>query len=131
MITDALVYWPPDLLTDDAPDTGSLVGDLDALVERAERNANALITNDLILRVALAAAHDSQLATALNDLMLLSGRRLLCTVLAKAANRSEISAARDWSLVADVITALGLLRVVGGQTVDAVLTKTRAGLSEL
>lgn len=119
LMTDALVYWRPDLLKDDAPDTGSLAGDLDAVVKRAKRNDNSLITNDLVLRVALAAAHDPELATALNDLILFKGRRVLSAVLARAADRGEISATRDWSLVADVLTAMGLLRVISGQSVDA------------
>src|SRR5258708_21844544 len=34
LIADTLIYWRPDLLTNDAPDTGSLAGDIDALVER-------------------------------------------------------------------------------------------------
>lgn len=119
LMTDALVYWRPDLLKDDAPDTGSLAGDLDAVVKRAKRNDNALITNDLVLRVALAAAHDPELATALNDLIPFKGRRVLSAVLARAADRGEISATRDWSLVADVLTAMGLLRVISGQSVDA------------
>ena len=33
-----IVYWRPDLRTDDAPDTGSLAGDMEALIERAVRN---------------------------------------------------------------------------------------------
>ncbi|OMB91160.1 TetR family transcriptional regulator [Mycobacterium colombiense] len=119
LMTDALVYWRPDLLKDDAPDTGSLVGDLDAVVKRAKRNDNSLITNDLVLRVALAAAHDPELATALDDLILFKGRRVLSAVLARAADRGEISATRDWSVVADVLTAMGLLRVISGQSVDA------------
>lgn len=119
LMTDALVYWRPDLLTDEAPDTGSLVGDLDALVERAKRNDDALITYGLVLRVALEAAHDPELATALNDLILFKGRRMLSTILAKAAGRGEISASRDWSLIPDVLTAMSLLRIVSGQTVDA------------
>lgn len=119
LMTDALVYWRPDLLKDDAPDTGSLAGDLDAVVKRAKRNDNSLITNDLVLRVALEAAHDPDLATALNDLILFKGRRVLSAVLARAADRGEISATRDWSLVADVLTAMGLLRVISGQSVDA------------
>ncbi|MCW2664545.1 MAG: transcriptional regulator, TetR family protein [Mycobacterium sp.] len=118
-MTDALVYWRPDLLSDDAPDTGSLVGDLDALVERAKRNDNSLVTNDLVLRVVLEATHDSELATALNDLILFKGRRVLSAVLAQATDRGEIAATRDWSLAADVITAMGMLRVISGQTVDA------------
>lgn len=119
LMTDALVYWRPDLLSDDAPDTGSLNGDLDAVVNRAKRNDNSLLTNDLVLRVALESAHDTELATALDDLILFKGRRVLSVVLARAAERGEIAATRDWSLVADVLTAMGLLRVISGQSVDA------------
>jgi AcrR family transcriptional regulator len=119
LITDAIVYWRPELLNADAPDTGSLLGDLDALVERAKRTDTDLVTNDLVLRVALEAAHDPELATALDDLMVFRGRRTVATILARAAQRGEIPATRDWSLVADVILAMGLLRVIGGQTVDA------------
>ena len=38
LITDALVYWRPDLMSDEAPDTGSLTGDFELLVKRAARN---------------------------------------------------------------------------------------------
>lgn len=123
LITDALVYWRPDLLSDDAPNTGNLIGDLDAIVDRAKRNDDDMITNDLILRVALEAAHDAELASALDDLMLFQGRRVMSTILAQAAERGEISADRDWSLVADVLSAMGLLRVIGGQTVDAAFVR--------
>ena len=119
LITDVLVYWRPDLRTDDAPDTGSLAGDIDALIERAVRYDNGLITNDLVLRVALEATHDPQLATALDDLMLLRGGRQISIILARAVARGEIAADRDWSLVADVLTAMSLLRVLNRRTVDA------------
>lgn len=119
LMTDALVYWRPDLRTDDIPDAGSLTGDMDALIERAVRNDNELITNDLVLRVALEATHEPQLAAALDDLLLLKGRRVMSTILARAAARGEIAGDRDWSLVADVLTAMSLFRVINGQTVDA------------
>jgi AcrR family transcriptional regulator len=119
LITDVLVYWRPDLRTDDAPDTGSLAGDIDALIERAVRYDNGLITNDLVLRVALEATRDPELATTLDDLMLLRGGRQISIILARAVARGEIAADRDWSLVADVLTAMSLLRVLNGQTVDA------------
>jgi hypothetical protein len=85
------------------------------LVERAKRNDNNVISNDLVLRVALEATQHPDLATALDDLMLCRGRRVLSTVLPQAAARGEISATRDWSLVADVILAMSLLRVIRGQ----------------
>jgi AcrR family transcriptional regulator len=119
LITDVLVYWRPDLRTDDAPDTGSLAGDIETLIERAVRYDNGLITNDLLLRVALEATRDPQLATAIDDLMLLRGGRQISIILARAVARGEIAADRDWSLVANVLTAMSLLRVLNGQTVDA------------
>lgn len=119
LITDALVYWRPDLMTDDAPDTGSLEGDFDEIVRRAAVNDDELIPNDLVLRVAIEAAHDPQLASALDDLMLLRGRRVMTAILRQAATRGEISGDRDWSVVADVLTAMGLMRVISGQRLDA------------
>jgi AcrR family transcriptional regulator len=119
LMTDALIYWRPDLLSNDAPDTGSLAGDFNVVVERAKRNDDSLVTNDLVLRVALEAAHDAELASALDDLLLFKSRRVLSTILAQAADRGEISACRDWSVVADVLTAMALMRVISGQTVDA------------
>jgi hypothetical protein len=41
-----------------------LLGGLDSLVELAKRNDNDLVTNDLVLRVALEAARDAELASA-------------------------------------------------------------------
>ena len=119
LMTDVLVYWRPDLRTDDAPDTGSLTGDLEALIDRAVRNDNTLITTDLVLRVAVEAARDPQLATAFDNLLLMRGRRIVSAILARAAARGEIAADRDWSLVADVLTAMSLLRVLNGQSADA------------
>lgn len=119
LITDVLLYWRPDLCTDDVADTGSLAGDIEALKQRAARNDNELITNDLMLRVALESTRDPRLAEALGDLILLKGTHIFSTILARAAARGEIAADRDWSLVADVLTAMSLLRVLNGQTVDA------------
>jgi AcrR family transcriptional regulator len=119
LVTDALVYWRPDLMSDDAPDTGSLTGDFELLVERAARNDDDLISNDLVLRVSVEATHDPELGTALDDLLPQKGRRMILAILKQAAARGEISGDRDWSLVGDVLTAMGLMRVISGQTVDA------------
>lgn len=123
LMADALVYWRPDLLDVDAPNTGSLTGDFDLLVERATRNDASLVSNDLILRVAVEAAHDPDLASALDDLMLLRGRRVISAILGQAAARGEIASDRDWSLVADVTTGMSLLRVIRGQRVDGAFVR--------
>lgn len=119
LIADALVYWRPDLADDDVADTGSLAGDFDELVERIGRNDNELISNDVVLQVAVEAAQDSQLAAALDDLLLLRGRRIVTTILQRAAERGEVAAGTDWSLIADALTGLGLIRVMSGQSFDA------------
>lgn len=122
LMADALVYWRPDLLNDDAPDTGSLEGDFDEIVARAARNDDTLVTNELVLRVALEAAHDPELTSALDQLMVFKGRRVVTAVLNQAVQRGEV-AERDWSLIADTLTALGLMRVISGQAVDAVFIR--------
>ncbi|OMC39753.1 TetR family transcriptional regulator [Mycolicibacterium fortuitum] len=119
LITDALVYWRPDLLTEDAPDTGSLEGDFDEIVRRAARIDGEYFSYDLVLRVAVEATHDPHLGPALDDLMLLKGRRVMTAILQRAAARGEVAADQDWSLVADVMTGMGLMRVVNGQSIDA------------
>ncbi|RRR48172.1 TetR/AcrR family transcriptional regulator [Mycolicibacter terrae] len=119
LITDALVYWRPDLTDHDAPDTGSLAGDFDALVERAARNESERIPNDLVLRVAMEAMHDPALSAALDDLLLLRGRRVVTAILQRATARGELAPGRDWSLIADALTGMGLMRAINGQRVDA------------
>ncbi len=119
LIADALVYWRPDLMDDDVADTGSLAGDFDALVGRMARTDDALIPNDVVLRVAAEAAHDPHLASALDDMLLLKGRRVVTTILQRAADRGEVAPGRDWSLIADVLAGVGLIRVMSGQSFDA------------
>ncbi|WP_243858355.1 TetR/AcrR family transcriptional regulator [Mycobacterium sp. DL440] len=119
LITDALVYWRPELMDEDAPDTGSLEGDFDEIVRRALRIDEEPFSYDLVLRVAVEATHDPHLGSALDDLMLLKGRRVMTAILQQAAARGEVAQDRDWSLVADVMTGMGLMRVISGQTVDA------------
>lgn len=119
LIADALVYWRPDLMDDDVADTGSLAGDFDALVGRMARTDEAMIPNDVVLRVAVEAAHDPHLASALDDMLLLKGRRVVTTILQRAADRGEVAPGRDWSLVADVLAGVGLIRVMSGQSFDA------------
>ena len=44
---------------------------------------------------------------------------MISAILKHAAARGEIPGDRDWSLVADVVTAVGLMQIINGQTVDA------------
>lgn len=118
LIADALVYWRPDLLENNAPNTGSLEGDFDAIVERVARSDDDLITTDLVMRVALEASRDHELASVLDQLLMFKGRAMVTAVLNQAVQRGDI-AKRDWSLIADALTAMSLMRIISGQTIDA------------
>lgn len=119
LIADALVYWRPDLTDEGVADTGSLAGDFDELIDRVARNDDELISNDVVLRVAVEAAHDPHLASALDDMLLFKGRRAVTSILQRAADRGEVAPGRDWSLVADVLAGVGLMRIMSGQSFDA------------
>jgi AcrR family transcriptional regulator len=118
LIADALLFWRLDLLSDEAPDTGSLTDDFGLIIERAASNDDGLISTELLLRIALEGAHDHELSSALDDLILHRGRRVVMVILQQAVARGELAGDRDWSLVAEAIAATVLLRVVSGQTVD-------------
>ncbi|TGD86523.1 TetR/AcrR family transcriptional regulator [Mycolicibacterium sp. CH28] len=119
LVSDALVYWRPELFDDEPPDSGSLRGDLDLLVARVACNDDDVVTNELILQVALEAGRDSGLATALEDLLLGRGNRKISAMLQRAMDRGEISSTLDLALIADVLTAMALQRVISGRRVDA------------
>lgn len=123
LVTDALIYWRPDLLTKDTPDTGSLAGDFDALIEQVGRNDDDRVPNELVLRMALEAVHEPDLASVVDDLVLVKGKGMVATILGRAAARGEIDGDRDWSMVADVVLAMGLLQVVRGQVLDAAFVR--------
>ena len=119
LMTDALVYWRPNYFGGEAPDTGSLTGDFDAFVDSVARNDGEPISIDLILRVALEAARDPLTASAFDELMLHRGTRVIAEILHRAATRGEIPGGRDWSLLAQCVTAMGLMNITCGHRVDA------------
>jgi hypothetical protein len=81
------------------------------------------VSTDLILRVAVESANDPELASALDHLMLLRGRRVISAILRQAEARGEIASDQDWSLVTDVTTAMSLLQVIRGLRVDAAFVR--------
>jgi len=75
-----------------APDTGSLTGDFEFPSNgAAPATDDNLISNDLVLRRRSGGAHDLRTATALDDLILRRGRRMISAILKQAAARGEIS----------------------------------------
>jgi AcrR family transcriptional regulator len=119
LVVDAVIAWREQLAPLAIPDTGSLRGDLDALIA-AIPDFDDAATRQMAVFVGLAtaASRDAELKTALADHLLARPRRLLREVLERAVARGEISAERDLDLVPDVMIGLNMLRVLLGEAPD-------------
>src|SRR5262249_46816631 len=100
----------------EAPDTGTLRGDIEAMVESApefgEKDRRMLA---VISGLATAAARDPELKAAFKDQILERPRRLLRQVLDQAVARGEIPAEPSLALLPDVLIARNTLRVRIGE----------------
>jgi AcrR family transcriptional regulator len=124
VVADAIAHWRRRLGAVEAPNTGSLRGDIEALVAAVpDLNEAELSTIQVIVGVATAAMHNPVLAAALDDLVLAMPRQVVRAVLDQAANRGEIPAGRDLSLVPDVALGLNVLRVMTGRPIDRVYVR--------
>jgi AcrR family transcriptional regulator len=124
VVADAIAHWRKRRGPVEPPDTGSLRGDIAALVAGVpDYSASDLSTIRVIVGVATAAMHDAVLAAALDDLVLSLPRRIIGLVLDRAVARGEVPAGRDLSLIADAAVGLNLLRVVTGRPVDRVFAR--------
>lgn len=124
VVADAIAHWRRRLVPVEPPNTGSLRGDVEALVARVpDFSETDTSTMKVIVGVATAAVHNSVLAAALDDLALATPRQIIRTVLEQAAARGEIPAGRDLTLVPDAALGLSLLRVVTGRPVDRVFVR--------
>jgi AcrR family transcriptional regulator len=107
-----------------APDTGTLRGDLEALVGTVpDMDGADLSPIKLITSVATAATRDPTLAAALDELALSGPRLMIKAVLDRAVARGEIPPTRDLTLAPDVVLGLNMLRVVTGRPVDRVFVR--------
>lgn len=124
VVADAIAHWRRRLVPVEPPDTGSLRGDVEALVARVpDYNENDTNTMKVIVGVATAAVHDPVLAAAIDDLVLSTPRQIVRAVLDHAVARGEIPAGRDLTLVPDVALGLNLVRMVTGRPVDRVFVR--------
>ncbi|HME48500.1 TetR/AcrR family transcriptional regulator [Mycobacterium sp.] len=124
VVADAIVHWRKGRGPGEPPDTGSLRGDIDALVSAVpDYDAADLSTIKVIVGVATAATHDPVLAAALDDLVLSTPRHIIRSVLDRAVARGEVPAGRDLSLVADAAVGVNILRVVTGRPIDRVFVR--------
>jgi AcrR family transcriptional regulator len=124
VVADAIAHWRRRLGPVEPPNTGSLRGDIDALVA-ATPDLDDADTNMIrvVVGVATAAMHNPVLAAALDDLVLSTPRQVLRAVLDHAVARGEIPAGRDLSLIPDVALGLNVLRVIAGRPIDRVYVR--------
>jgi AcrR family transcriptional regulator len=119
VVAEAIAHWRRRTGPAEPSDTGSLRGDIDAIVSAIPHyNESDLDTMRVIAGVATAAAQDAVLAAALDELVLSTPRQLMRSVLDRAVARGEIPAGRDLTLVPDALLGLNLLRVITRRPID-------------
>ncbi|OBF84981.1 hypothetical protein A5791_23460 [Mycobacterium sp. 852002-51163_SCH5372311] len=124
VVADAIAHWRRQLGPVELPNTGSLRGDIDALVAAVpDIDDTAYSMIQVIVGVATAAMHNPVLAAALDDLVLSRPRHVVRGVLDQAVARGEIPSGRDLSLIPDVALGLNVLRVLTGRPIDRVYVR--------
>jgi AcrR family transcriptional regulator len=124
VVADAIAHWRRRHGPVEPPNTGSLRGDIEALVAAVPDFDEADVsTIQVIVGVATAAMHNPVLAAALDDLVLSTPRHVVRAVLDHAVARGEIPSGRDLSLIPDVALGLNVLRVMTGRPIDRVFVR--------
>jgi AcrR family transcriptional regulator len=119
LVADAIVAWREQVAPLDAPDTGSLRGDIEALVDATPdfrgRDRRML---QVISGLATAAARDPELRQAFKEQILERPRKMLREVLEHAVERGEIAPERELDLIPDILIGLNMLRLLLGEMPD-------------
>jgi AcrR family transcriptional regulator len=124
VVADAIAHWRRRLGPVEPPNSGSLRGDIEALVAAVPDLDNAdLGTIQVVVGVATAAMHNPVLAAALDDLVLSTPRHIIRAVLDYAVARGELPGGRDLSLIPDAVLGLNVLRVMTGRPIDRVFVR--------
>jgi AcrR family transcriptional regulator len=109
LVVDALALHHSALLE---PDTGSLLGDLEALLEQGQPAQDDYLGTSIVAGLATACGRDPELARALNDRFLETGHKVLRLVLGRAVARGEVPSGRDLEFIIEIIPALFFSRVL-------------------
>ena len=101
------------------PDTGSLRGDLEAMIAAVpDFGEVARRQMGVIIGLATAIGRDAALKTAISENLLERPRSSLRQVLERAVARGEIAAGRDLDLLSDVLIGLNTIRILFGEVPD-------------
>jgi AcrR family transcriptional regulator len=124
VVADAVAHWRRGLGPVEPPNTGSLRGDIDAVVAMVpDFDEAALSTMKVIVGTATAAMHHPVLAAALDDLALSTPRQIIKVILDQAVARDEIASSHDLAVMPDAFVGLSVLRVMTGRPVDRVFAR--------
>jgi AcrR family transcriptional regulator len=119
VVVAALIAWREQAAPLKTPDTGTLKGDIEAIIaaipdfDQAARQQMAVLVG-----LASAASRDPELRTAFAETLLARPRRLLGDILHRAVLRAEIAADLDLELVPDIVIGLNVLQIMLGETPD-------------
>jgi AcrR family transcriptional regulator len=112
LVVDAVVAWRETLAPTTVADTGSLDGDLDALVAAVPDLDEGLRRQmGVVVGLLTAASRDPELREALSTTALDRPRQMIRSVLDRAVARGEIPRERDLALVPDVMIGLVQVRI--------------------
>jgi AcrR family transcriptional regulator len=119
LVVDAVISWRETRAPVVSRDTGSLRGDLNALVDAMpEFGDGDQEMIDVILGLVTTARSDEKLASAINSNMMERPREVLSELFARAVARGEVPATRDLSLVPDMIMGLNILFMALGRPIN-------------
>lgn len=119
LIIDAIVAYRQANGPNDPPDTGSLTGDIEAIIATIpERQTDAGRHYAMVIGVVNAASHDPALRDTVSEHILGRPRRILRVMLERAAARGEVPAGRDLDVIADALLGLNMLRVATGGPIN-------------
>ena len=94
------------------PDTGTLLGDLEVLLEHGQLTKQDYFGTNIIAGLATACSRDPELARALNDRFLETGHKALRLILERGVDRGEVPRERDLEFMIEIIPALFFSRVL-------------------
>ncbi|HXR13740.1 MAG TPA: TetR/AcrR family transcriptional regulator [Solirubrobacteraceae bacterium] len=119
LVVAAVMAWREQAAPVTVPDTGSLEGDIAAMIAAVpEFDEAASQQMAVIVGLASAATRDPELRAALADNLLARPRQLFRAVLDRAVARGEIAADRELDLVPDIVIGLNMLRILLGEAPD-------------
>lgn len=121
LVVDAMVRGREQVAPFSPPDTGSLSGDLEAMVSQIpDFDEAAMRQIGLLLGIVGAATRDAELREALAGTGFEQPRQAIADVLRRAAARGEISPQVDIDLVPDIVLGLNLILIVRGELPDRI-----------